>query len=533
MTCLNIIEKIILIKKRPEILQVRKTPLPLLKKRSKLRTLSSDAPDLTKSPYNKLGAMYKVGNGIIGHPDNIGNNGIIDISSLLNDRKTSKFINNTKINNTRLEISTYSSEDDFSEIINRKVNYDGAVRFDGFGVKASLESTYKNVFHSITHENNKTFKGGLDLIYDAQRIEINNTDLTFKTIGYRNLDDSFLYSLCMEKIDNFLDENGVFIISKLYTGARLSVLYLANSESNTHKEIDSVDFRISMKASLKWFKLGDKPGLELGFASKSDKTNETIKKYSDFRCFMQTFGGTPRFQPPSNILDLTTSNIIDFGEWYKSLSDESNHVIVDIGDKGLVPISKFILEENYRDMINKYINSNGAVRFPHNIEPSVDMVRLRYEGSRYEPDEAIFLINTRHGEKIFIKPYNSVWDGYKYSEEYNKLFSNISSIFNCKITGNNYFWLGAPSSYNEDMIDEYKMINFNFFSDKIFKFKNPYSNIYYIYDTNSKVAFSYYEDDDDENYITDLYGITDWVDGLIEKKVSMSALINNYKIIGL
>ena len=56
------------------------------------------------------------------------------------------------------------------------------------------------------------------------------------------------------------------------------------------------------------------------------------------------------------------------------------------------------------------------------------------------------------------------------------------------------------------------------------------------HDPEGRAALSYYDDpndDDDDTYITDMYGITDWVESLKEKKISMKTIATTYRIIGL
>lgn len=116
----------------------------------------------------------------------------------------------------------------------------------------------------------------------------------------------------------------------------------------------------------------------------------------------------------------------------------------------------------------------------------------------------------------------------------------LSKIFSCEIV------LKDPSRFYQaaEMKDETNYdygeltmrLEFCWDKDKIYKYQNPYTHIWYIYDSKNKSAFSYYddpEDDDDDTYVTDLYGITDWVDSIKAKKISMLELATYYKIIGL
>lgn len=59
------------------------------------------------------------------------------------------------------------------------------------------------------------------------------------------------------------------------------------------------------------------------------------------------------------------------------------------------------------------------------------------------------------------------------------------------------------------------------------------SGIVYIYDAENKIAFSYYEDIVNGDIVLDQYGIRDWVETIPQKSISIAAISNLYRIIGL
>jgi len=63
----------------------------------------------------------------------------------------------------------------------------------------------------------------------------------------------------------------------------------------------------------------------------------------------------------------------------------------------------------------------------------------------------------------------------------------------------------------------------------MFKYLNTNTNIWYIYDSTNRVAFSYYNDE----YIPECYGMLDWINSLPEKPISVNSLYQLYTIIGL
>lgn len=93
---------------------------------------------------------------------------------------------------------------------------------------------------------------------------------------------------------------------------------------------------------------------------------------------------------------------------------------------------------------------------------------------------------------------------------------------------------GVPNSNFNTLIRTYKtsvVVQYELKDLNWLKYKNPQTNIVYIYDPDKRIAISYYDEDDE--YISDLYGLSDWVKSLTEKKISMSLLRQNYQVIGL
>ena len=171
----------------------------------------------------------------------------------------------------------------------------------------------------------------------------------------------------------------------------------------------------------------------------------------------------------------------------------------------------------------------------------------------------LFVFLIRIG-KIKLRVISTLYNDYIkkfYKTETDSISSEVKKIFkNSKVTiGNNivhmeYTPIELDVIYDEDNKGniteniEYAMVKFGshvkdytlnenivvtkfFLNGNIYKFKNPYSNIWYIYDLDSKSALSYYADEDDFDYITEMYGITDWVNGLKDRKLSMNDLIQN------
>lgn len=61
------------------------------------------------------------------------------------------------------------------------------------------------------------------------------------------------------------------------------------------------------------------------------------------------------------------------------------------------------------------------------------------------------------------------------------------------------------------------------------KFRNPDTDMWYIYDSGSRVAFAFFMDD----YILEAYGLNEWAATIPEASISMTNLAQLYRIFGL
>lgn len=71
-----------------------------------------------------------------------------------------------------------------------------------------------------------------------------------------------------------------------------------------------------------------------------------------------------------------------------------------------------------------------------------------------------------------------------------------------------------------------------FKENNFYRFYYEKTEIGYIYDPYTRICFSYFIDEGDDETLG-IYGIRNWVESLPEKKISIASLANSYKIIGL
>lgn len=339
------------------IYQKRRVPIPTLPKRQRPRSLSADAPDLNLAPYNVLGAVHGIGNGFIGHPMNIGNDGVINVKSLLADKRTSKFLFNRNVDVTVSQVQTYHDEEALAKVVDKtkKITTGFSLNLGLFSI--GQKSTFENRFHSELRTNGLHTWANVDLMYYANRIGIESTDAALTAIACRNLDDTFLYLIYNAPLSDFILKKGFLVVTDFYTGGRLSALVDYQKKEHYTKETTNHDIDFDIAASFGWGKSdttknltpksGNKASIYAGLSTRDGKSLITYDAMEKLAGSFSVYGGKKSSNIPSALMNLKDSRI-DLGDWYESLSDPKLHKYVDVYDGGLVSIDKFMLESNFK-----------------------------------------------------------------------------------------------------------------------------------------------------------------------------------------
>lgn len=553
------------------IYQSRRLPIPKVPesylRKDKARALSADAPNLRLSPYNTLGQVHAVGNGIIGHPENIGNDGVFDIESILNDRITSKYLFNRDLDMTQSYLYIYNSIDSLRNVTNNTNKITSGFKLNLVLFSIGKEITYSKIFNSNISREQTHIWGEYDLLYKAKRIGLETTDASLKTIAYRNINDQFLHSIFSFPISDYIRKKGFLVVTDMYTGGRLSAKFDFYSETNKRLEINGKAVRDSIWAAFGWnrgeddkninpLKADQNLSMSIGYGKGNGNYSNQGNTGTKFLGVFTSIGGAKDKQIPSTVVDLK-NNSINIGGWYASLADPKEHKYIDVYDGGLVSIDKFILESNFKERIEGTLSGlykdKEALDIPYleirNIASDVYYKMDKYTAMVDVSEAAGVILHTRQGDKVLFmnkdfqarlpkikQPYNDAEIRERYTRDNEALVRRLKSIFSCDIKSDNpHHWLLGRSDV-EERRELWVRFRFSFDSTKIYKYRNPKTGVWYIYDKESRSAMSYYDnliEDDDDTYITDMYGITDWVDSLEEKKISMQELSMYYNIIGL
>lgn len=543
----------------------RRTPIPQRSQRSNLRSLTPDAPDVRLLPYNALGAVHSVGNGFIAHPLNIGNGEVININSLLSDNITSKFMFNSEPGFTSSEFVVHTDFESLQEKVTKTKKVTSGFKLNLGLFSIGQHTTYNKTFHSDIKTDKNHRWSNVDLYYYAKRIGIEKTDASLQSISYRNLSDAFLFSIYTYPISNYIKEKGFLVVTDFFVGGRLSALVDYSSTGNTNIENNDRDIDLKINGAFGWGPDSLMKGvnvakdainntsLKIGYYKKNQNGKTQIRNDENLFARINVYGGKQSGKIPNSVIDLKTASI-DVSDWYESLSDPKNHKFIDVADGGLVGIDKFMLETNFKYRVSMTLSG----RLPYKTSLDIPYVEIRnVSGDLLSSDggwelvgitAAGTILHTRQGDDIILinKDFQERLNDDSFEEEdtlrerYKKdtksLVDNLKKIFKCEIKSDEYNYNKVLDRTEFLDVGLYVRLNFSFDKNKVYKYKNTKTNMWYIYDPEGRTALSYYDDpydDDDDTFITDMYGLTDWVDSLTEKKISIKTIATSYRIIGL
>lgn len=351
------------------------------------------------------------------------------------------------------------------------------------------------------------------------------------------MNSSFISELYNTPIANIIENWGPYIVSHYYTGGRANALYVADYKENTSFEQREKDMDLTLKASYSWkpasvIKDTVKASLNFGYNYKSGNSEALASRITNVSNRIRLSGGEPQFQLTSPSAKVE-ENKIDLTGWLSSLKDVKTHVVVNLADGGLVGMDKFVLEENFKRRIRD--THMGNLNDKEYQIPYIEIVKVyvRNSPSGGVLSDIAAVLTTRNGDKIVLSDGNAVTatdaqlmmnnDPTYFMTKATAIASDKAQYYQCEIR-TNITRVYRPY-IRVPLVLELKKFN----EANVFKYKNPKTNIWYVYNTQSRTAFSFL----DEEYIPWTYGIVDWVENVPVKNISMSTLYQLFTIVGL
>ena len=525
--------------KSPDIiLQERDSKLPKVKTQSlvledtKTRATGPNGEIIGNSD-KLLGFSYTVGNSIMGDISNV-LYPIVDINKVKN--ADNGYVVPKLLNGNFTHAYTYSDFDryEYNSTVTKKVASGFSLNLGLF--KFGRKKTTTEVFTTqITSSRNYVF-GELNLDIRNSSFSLQTAEGTRRFYARECLSNSFMKNLYASTIGDILNTYGDFVLAGYITGGKAFGFYTGEAADNSSMEKKEKDMDKDINASFSWKKNSASGELKFGKGNSNSTSTGYSTKSSQIQ--VRTYGG--KLEGHAVVGAVLLENMqLDLSSWLNSLGNVNTHTIIDVEDKGLYPLSAFVLEENFKkrfdDSFNDVLEKRTVL-----ITPFIEIVKVYVRTSTSgEPlYDVMPILNTRQGDKIILADGKSMTksdaelrannNNTTYSQRMNEIYQDKSNYFvGLNFRGN------AGTKINPSMRNPLCITLDGFNETRMYRYKNPKTGIEYIYDTSKRIAFSHLTDKIDEDWILDDYGIRDWIESLPVRSISMATLANSYRIIGL
>lgn len=414
--------------------------------------------------------------------------------------------------------------------------------YSGFEINFGLfkignKNAYYKHFTKTLLENSNAVFGQLD-------VEINDAVYNFAVNSYRlklirenYLKDDFINDLYNLPPHEFFTFYGPFVITNFITGGRATAIFTGISKTMATGETRENNMNIELESSFSMEKNEDGT-VSLGFGKGFTNGHVNTEIFTQLDASLTTFGGEyglGAFTTPSSIDNMN----IDLTAWANSLNKKKTHTMIDIQDSGLVPLSEFIVDANWKAQYEKYI-AIGDLPSKIIIEPKLVH---SYAYSRFGILVSCMSLITRFNDRIVIREdvmshpsanqYIGTWrseifdqlcDTYAIKAEVEILpdFDYNTNVYNSQINIADCLVL-TPES--EIRIGRALEPNMRKYHDVVGE------KLYLLYNQNGKkVGYSIYLGKGD--YLLDTYGIRQWVNTLPDTEITDDELLN-YTLIAL
>lgn len=405
-----------------------------------------------------------------------------------------------------------------------------------FGRKKTVTETF---IHNTADEE-KAAHGELSIEVINGMLSLQTAPSALRRISADYLDELFVDALYNSSMVELIQSYGEFVLTGYYTGGRATALYYGLTKESELFDSKERKMDVEINASFTWKDKKPKPDQdsinsvsgELSIGTNKGNSTTEKKSFTRLEYSLKTLGGQYGYNVATPAHDVFNFSI-DLTNWLQSLNDPKTHTMIEIQDGGLFPISDFILEENFKQRYN-----DTHMEFQHQEyleEPYIEIVKVyvRKSSSGEKLYDIVPVLNTRQGDKlIFSNPdaanksdaeLKANGTPATFTERSNRIKDEKSKYYKLAIKAN-------PNKVINPVIQTTLSFSINNVNESnMYKYKNPNTNIWYIYNPSSLYCFAYYDDD----YIPDAYGITDWVNSIPIKAVSMTTLYQRYRIFGL
>lgn len=485
-----------------------------------------------------LGRAYNLKNGnyILGDFSNVSHQ-IIDLNAV--KAYDPNYVDGRKLNTTEKRSFTYDTfkRYQFNSSITKKITSGFSLDLKIFTLGKTKTTT--EVFKTVIDNTEEATYGELNIDFVDSQFTLQNSDATRKLFARQFLTKSFIRSLYNSPISSTLNSYGDFVLTGYMTGGKAYAAFAGSSTGNEKTEVKEKDMDKSMNATLNLKKDTVNASANLGFVGKNHIDSTNTFKSNDTYVYIKTYGGVRDGSEATIGVRALKDLNVDLTSWMRSLNNTSNHTMIDVKDNSLYPLSDFVLEKNFKQRLDDTFNE-VLPNYNNLVRPYIEIIRVMARPtSSYEVlyDVAAVLV-TRQADRIILS------DGLAATATDEELRKNENdAVFMQKVEKiaaekSKFFSSDIEISYNSSKrlnpnLRTQLCINLKGFNEKNFyKFFYEKTSIQYIYDPTTRICFSYFVDEGDDE-VLDIYGIRNWVESLPEKNISIASLANSYNIIGL
>lgn len=501
------------------------------------RTSQNGEPEICNDE-SFLGSGYTVGNSIIGDYSNV-NYHVVDLEKV-------RSFGSNRILSKGLQTSdrvsfTYSNFDQYADScsIVKKISSGFSINLGIFKIGRKKLTT--EVFKSAFVSSNQSVYGELNLLIRKGQFKLETSPASIKLYARKCLTPEFSYVISTGTVGSIIDQFGEFVLTGYETGGKAFGLYAAKTKYGASYRLHEKTLQDSINASFVWDKK-DNVSVELNFKPTNGFVSTSSSNIKETQVQIRTFGGITEANAIVGPIR-SDSLSINLTDWVRSLSDSRYHTMIDVTDNGIVPISAFVLETNYRYRLEDTMEQLIDVE-PNLLTPYVEVVRVFARTSNGESlYEIAPVLNTRQGDKIVLSDgsYKKASDeelinnasddiyvakSYDIAVQKSKTFKGIGFIRNKSTRLDPRF--RQPICIRLDNFNEANAFLHIEKDETTGEDKTGY-----IYMPDAKIALSYHFSLEEGDGVLEDYGIREWVENLTEKKISIVSLSNYYTIIGL
>lgn len=529
----------------------------------------SSAPHATKQ---YMGFAYDPERGIVGNHECF-KRPVLDITRLAEERPRS--FECFPLKRLVAECNTFASDNSFRSSMAKKYSNVFTAGIDFKIFKIGYERTFSSAFSSTFDFKERYVYAELNVLCQEARYTLERSKDLDNIIQNRYLSDAFrsnLYNTPFQKLFPSTGRYGSLVVTQYILGGKANFLYqgMSKEETNETKLESEIRNKIDASCTITKGSFSITPSVGNNNGNSNSSSSSSSDFFESLRVVYETLGGAfaMGFSAPMKFDNLKA----DFSPWVNSLNDKSTHVLIDIPGDGLVPITDFIQEENFKNRIKEgsYNTSFSEPYIEIRLGLNGDYWGWNYQSSPQfpysRPLPLSLILHTRHGDEISLRPIhvndNSFWRA-QYKHEYNRKVKEIADYahryYNLDIRKTFYrsaifddLANRAPrmkSSYGDGLGDGFgggfvekplrlpKIIDlYGLKEGNLKRCKHPYyyneskgqfMQYLYFVEGGKRYAFAIYDP-----YILDTYGIRALFNSAKEEPLSIYDL-KNFRIIGL